>query len=211
MVRWVSSLSSIVRPPSLRISRISLRPSTSSFVPSFRFNGIVYFERGVIKKNIHRLAKLPDSPLRKAAFLIRKIAIQSIRKAPMGGKPSRRLSKAKFHKGLLLPPKSRAPGHPMRMISAVPLNILQMAWIIGSDYLGSNPPVPGLHEHGGTAKRRAFVRFEPVHGPDGKYIGRMPTFTRGKVTVRYPPRPFMAPALNAAKHRLPELWRNSIR
>jgi hypothetical protein len=63
--------------------------------------------------------------------------------------------------------------------------------VVGPQKFGDGGVVPGLHEFGGTAKRRA----------------------RGKSTrtVRYAPRPFMSPALAKETPRLPARWANSVK
>lgn len=57
-------------------------------------------------------------------------------------------------------------------------------------------PTPGLHEHGGYARRHVFMSRKST--------------VRVVRSVKYPKRPFMVPALQKGRTELPGLWRNSI-
>jgi hypothetical protein len=143
------------------------------------------FDRSVIRSNWSDIA---FGPVMHLALLVRKIARGSIkRRKKKYGKPSPPGT----------PPYSRKPGltPPMKMIYAVPYK-LGTAAIVGMVYFpgkgSTDVPVPGLHEHGGITKRRALV----VVGKTKK--GKDKT-KRKWVMAKYPPRPFMAPALLKAK------------
>jgi hypothetical protein len=62
--------------------------------------------------------------------------------------------------------------------------------IIGPILLGKGTDAPRLLEHGGAVSRRK---------------GKKP------VRVRYKPRPFMVPAMEREKPKLPAMWRDSVR
>jgi hypothetical protein len=68
-------------------------------------------------------------------------------------------------------------------------------------YNSGGTPTPALHEHGLTATRYVFDKSQ----------GRGRSNKRVRRTIKYPARPFMAPALAKTKAKLPELWRGSIR
>jgi len=116
------------------------------------------------------------------------------------------------------PPRSRAPGHPLRRIFSVP-EALGTRVVVGPVGFGAKigrKTVPELHEHGGAALRRVFVEKPPRNrggGRDrrGKFLKR----SRGRMVpvrkiVVYPARPTMGPALAKARPQLPPLWRNSL-
>lgn len=143
-----------------------------------------------------------DSPIKKAGVIVMKNARQSIRRGKPGGKPSKPGS----------PPRSRQQGSvpPFKQIFSVP-DRFQASATIGMIGYGSDAvPTPAVHEHGLAAQRFVFEkkRTVKVRGRKARdqFIGR-----RVRRMVKYPPRPFMQPALEKAKAKLPELWRGSIR
>lgn len=81
-----------------------------------------------------------------------------------------------------------------------------------------SPDALAMLEHGGLASRRFFV--DQVSESKLTKSGRIKrkTFTRLRAsqqavaqTVNYPARPFMQPAFEKEKPRLPDLWRNSVK
>lgn len=173
------------------------------------------FDRNIFRKN---WKKINDTPLKKAGLYVRKIAIQSIRrdqsKSKRPSKPGR-------------PPKTRASGDPIRRIFSVPSG---GGVIVGAVKLSSrsSEAVPGLHEHGGS--RSAYELLEPernrpttagqraafrklVLAGDSRVTAYLRQNKRKprKIRVSYPPRPFMAPALEKALPKLPEMWQGAIR
>lgn len=73
--------------------------------------------------------------------------------------------------------------------------------------------VPSLHEHGGTVQIREYLAFGRTWWRMDyrlKAAKRAPKRTR---TVKYPPRPFMVPALEReiAEGNLPAAWKDAIR
>ena len=62
--------------------------------------------------------------------------------------------------------------------------------IIGPVLLGKGTDAPRLLEHGGVVTRRKRKR---------------------RVRVKYKPRPFMGPAFEREKPKLPKMWRDSVR
>lgn len=87
-------------------------------------------------------------------------------------------------------------------------------------------PGEGPTNQTGLLKRFIFYSWDPINqaivvGPEklSGVVGSTPkvlefggtNLLRGGRTARYAARPFMRPALAAAKDSLPELWRNAIR
>ena len=62
--------------------------------------------------------------------------------------------------------------------------------VIGPVLLGKGTDAPRLLEHGGVVTRRKRKR---------------------RVRVKYKPRPFMGPAFEREKPKLPKMWRDSVR
>lgn len=153
------------------------------------------FDRSVIRRNWRRIN---ESPLKKSGLLVRRIARGSIRR---GGK-SKRPSKPGT------PPRSHWPGAtpPFKMIFSVPTRTNVMVGMVG--FGGAGNPVPGLHEHGGTANRKVFLRVKGGGLSRSQFRGK----SRKRITKRvvYEPRPFMLPALEKARPRLPKMWEGSL-
>ena len=163
-------------------------------IPKFKLQ---FFDRSIIKRNWGRINR---RPLSRAGLLVRKIARSSIKRRKKGGKSGPAGQ----------PPRSRQTGTspPFKLIFSVvdPSSRFATVGMVG---FGGSPPVPALHEHGGTAKRILYRETSRKHrrGPKkGK-----PVFKRIEKRVRYPKRPFMFPALVKATPMFPQLWRNSIR
>ena len=66
----------------------------------------------------------------------------------------------------------------------------QSGVVIGPTLLGKGTDAPRLLEHGGSATHRKRKR---------------------RVRVTYQPRPFMGPAFEQEKPKLPKMWRDSVR
>jgi hypothetical protein len=81
-----------------------------------------------------------------------------------------------------------------------------MVGMVGYRKIG--PAVPGLHEHGGTARRKVFTQLGQRRLKSGRY-GKKATMFKSAM-VHYPQRAFMMPALMRARRRLPKLWFNSL-
>ncbi len=164
----------------------------------------VEFDRSIIRSNWNAINR---NPLHKAASYVRKVARNSIK---------RRKSKKISPVGT--PPYSHWPGAtpPFEQIFNFPIN-LGSGQIIGMTGFGAQPagelPPPGLHEHGGRARRRLYNlqrigmqqtrnslgQFTPLPVP--KFIDR---------TVKYPQRPFMRPALLKSLGHISQFWRGSV-
>ena len=152
---------------------------------------IAFFDRRVIKSN---WKAINDGPLKRAGLLVRKIARQSI---------GRRVKRA-APRPPGMPPRSRTVGEPFKLIYSIPQHF-DTSVIVGM--VGFNhQAVPGLHEHGGTVRRRVFVPI-PYRNKAGAWRIKNKAVVR---PVRIPPRPFMYPALVKARTLLPPLWANSI-
>ncbi len=157
-----------------------------------RFKTSVQFDRSVLKK---RWKRINETPLKKAGLQVRKIARGSIRRTK---------KKTPSPKGT--PPRSRHKSGAIKLIFSVP-EISKSRVLVG--FLGfgnTDPPVPGLLEHGGKAVRRVFPKAR----------GRKPKSTKVprktiKKVVTYPERPTMTPALEKAQPSLPSLWAGSVK
>jgi hypothetical protein len=173
-----------------------------------RIKAKAFFDRNVIKTNWR---KINETPAKKAGLLVRRISINSIRKdrskAQTPSKPGR-------------PPKSRAAGHPMKLIYSVPLR-LGTGVIVGPVGF-SKKPAPGTLEHGGsrvlTDKQRIALLQRQKRllrmGRDvrGRHIkkGTKAQLANIKRVAVTEPRPFMGPALVKARPKIPVMWRRSI-
>jgi len=151
--------------------------------------GMIYFDRNIIRTNWKRINR---TPLQRAANLVRVIARRSIRHRRYGTTSAPGT-----------PPYSHRPGNtpPFKMIYAAPTfwgtNAQVLVGMVG---FGSQPAVPGLHEHGGFAIRQGPPRWRTIRGRR--------VFQRGvSRRVYYPPRPFMWPALLHARQSIPQMWR----
>lgn len=159
------------------------------------------FDRSVIRTRWHRIA---ESPAKKAGLRVRRIAIRSIRRdrTKSGNTPSRPGK----------PPRTRAPGDPLRRIYSVPEQ-MGARTIVGPIGLGGPQPQPALHEFGGTRtglfRRQRRLAGQQKRDRRGRYLKQSLVFERA--TVRYAPRPFMRPALEKVRPSLPALWRGSFR
>lgn len=166
---------------------------------------MVYFDRSIIKRNWKRIN---TNPLHRAGQMVRKVARGSIRprkRRPKGQRMKEKPSKAPN------PPFSRAPGKPFKRIFNVP-NKLGTSEIVGMMGFGKAPgstmPVPGLHEHGGSAVRRVFVKSHQRRTKKGRFGKNVMKPVRK--LVRYPKREFMKPALAKVRKNMPHLWRGSL-
>lgn len=168
----------------------------------------VFFDRKIIKRN---WKVINESPLKKAGLVVRKVARQSIRRGKtiktVLPKNKRKPSPAGR------PPKSWKSGKtpPFKMIYSVPekLGTSVVVGMIGfGKASGSTMPVPGLMEHGGTARRRVFVKAGQRRTKKGRFgrIFRKPVVR----SVRYPERAFMNPALKKVRTKLPHYWKGAF-
>lgn len=176
-----------------------LGPGGGGFATNMR--GFTHFDRLRLKRGFKRMHK---SPLGKAAALVRMRARQSIRKAT-GKKQATLQRPAKPGK----PPKSRAPGHPFRLIFFDIENFHTRA-VIGPMGFGGNPPVPAVHEFGLAKKIKTFKRKKQAKGRGGRFKKKQKAETFHTIK-KYPPRPFMGPALLHVAPMLPLLWRGSLK
>lgn len=167
----------------------------------------VFFDRSIIKRNWN---KINQSPLTKSGLLVRRIARGSIRRGGKKKNPSKPGTPPRSHK------QGKTP--PFKMIYSVP-NTIGTSVIIGMVGFGIAPgatmPVPGLQEHGGTARRRLFLKqtdfvHQNTKKTSGKYAKKRTRYKAVKKVVRYPARPFMQPALQRARPSLPKMWEGSL-
>lgn len=185
------------------------------------------FDRKVIKTN---WKKINESPVKKAGLLVRRIARSSIRRgnhrglnkdikqgrdawgrfqSKQGVNPFERKIRERKHSKPGKPPRSwqRGSTPPFKMIYSVP-DAMGTSTVVGMVGFGSSNPVPGLHEHGGTATRRVYTKVRQHRTKRGRF-GKNRYKPMRKV-VSYPKRPFMQPALDKAKTKLPPLWDGSL-
>jgi hypothetical protein len=110
--------------------------------------------------------------------------------------------------------KPSAPGQPPRSRTGVlrksiyyAADLGKRSVVIGPVRLSKGDGAPELHEHGGTARRRFILKRNPR---TGKLEPRFRAKAKPR-TVRYEPRPFMGPAAERTKDRLPEFWASAER
>jgi len=173
---------------------------------------INFFGRQVVRSNWKKLAK---NPLSRFGMIVRGNARSEIGR-PAKKKTTRPRTPPKA-------PRSRAPGDPFKLIFSIPELSSVMIGMVGF----SKDQVPGLHEHGGTARRTVFEQGGFLHKhtkkTSGKYAKRRSKVdfkTRGgkvvaiprkkKMTVKIPKRQFMEPAWVRAKPKIPAIWRGSL-
>ena len=170
---------------------------------TFQYRMFTEFDRNIFKKN---WKKINETPFKRAGLWIRRTAIRSLRK-PRGKKSATRNKPSHAPQ----PPYSRMePQHPMRRIFSVP-NLLGTNVVVGPIWLGSNPPVPAIHEHGLAVVRNVIVdRGNVSRNNRGHYQRGRPI--RGRKIINYPKRQFMQRALDKAiiRNVLPPMWRGSL-
>ncbi len=160
-------------------------------------HGTANFDRGVLKV---RWRKIVESPAKKAGLLVRRIAIRSIRRdrSKSGDRPSKPGK----------PPRTRAPGDPLRRIYSVP-QAMGTAVIVGPIGFGGRRPVTSLHEKGGY-RTGSFLRRSGVTTRSAQGRFQRQKFVRRHATIRYAPRPYMRPALAKVIPKLPMMYRGSL-
>jgi len=174
---------------------------------------ITVFDRSIIKTNWKRINR---SPLQQAGIKVRQTAIGSIRtasermrglsktarKPSKPGRPPRSWKLRKKTKG------RRGGNPPFKMIFSVPekLGTSVVVWMVG--FTSKAQPVPGLHEHGGRARRTVYEKRRQRSKTSGRFI-KSKGFPVTK-SVSYPERPFMFPALQKQRKNLPKLWKGSL-
>lgn len=161
----------------------------------YRFE-LVYFDRSIIRRNWKAINR---NPIQKAGVIVMLNARDSIKRR----KKSTTYSKPNSA------PYTHPPAYPFKRIYSES-ELFGTRAVVGMVGFGGPQPVPGLHEHGGTAVRRVFVK-----GPQRRTkLGRFGRRTMMPVvkSVRYEKRPFMAPALEKARRagKLPPLWANCM-
>jgi len=170
----------------------------------------IYFDRSVFKRHWPEFNR---DPLKRAGALVRIIAIRSIRKAKrlQSGRLSTKAS------AVAKPPKSRAPGHPIRKIFFDTTGPFKTQVIIGAvrlidkASLETGVPVPSIHEHGREVT--VNVPQEPKWRTNLHTKERTMTRRYKRMHIKYPPRPFMVPALHKAResNALSQMWKDSVK
>ena len=194
-------------------------PSIKSYNPRFprttilpKYKTIVLFDRNVIRRN---WKAINFTPLQRASAYVRIDARQSIKRRKgrkrKDGTVNRKPSPA------FSAPRSWQSGSPppFKMIYNLPwgqwkfANDLATSWVVGMvGFGGPGPAVPGLHEHGGTARRTVWRDEKRKRKSTRREVKTRRPY---KITVRYPPRPFMLPALFRQRKKMPQLWKNSLK
>jgi len=164
---------------------------------------MVFFDRSIIRRNWRNIN---EGPLKKAGLLVRKIARNSIRRVNNPNRYSPPGTPPYSHANRTITGR-RVTSPPFKQIYSVP-NYAGTNVTVGMVWYGSQPPIPGLHELGGYARRGVFRVVGTRTLKSGLQGG--PITKRVFTTVRYPARPFMRPALAKALPTLPLLWRNSL-
>jgi len=133
-----------------------------------------------------KLAGARFRALNEAGRLVRRIARRSIRPARRASPPGR---PPHSHTGALRRGIVYAAGIPSQVFTS---DLPYQTVVVGVVRRGSEePPIPALLEEGGVAMRR-------------NRRGRL-------IAAHYPPRPYMKPALEQAKPKIPEFWRDSVK
>lgn len=169
----------------------------------FRVNKtFVSFDRGFLKR---QWGKFNRHPLARIGAYLMRFARKSIR----------RRKNRHLHSPAGTPPYSHVPGAlpPFKRIGFA-IQGLNTSVVVGMEGFGTaGPPVPGLQEHGGSARRRVF-RVIGRRTLKRKFkTPRTGGLITKKVTesVHYPSRPFMMPAMLATIPKLPAFYANSLR
>ena len=175
---------------------------------------LVTFDKSIFKTN---WKAINEGPLKRAGLMTRKIMIQSIKKARTSKKTGLVIQRpSKVGK----PPRSRAAGHPFKEIFSKPdaLGGRVLIGHVGWRMARQHTPME-MHEFGKSTKINVIIKRKR------KYRGKRRQAARAKFkagliphvpvqrtpkSVKMPKRPFALPALEIAKTRLPELWRDSI-
>lgn len=187
-----------------------------------KLNTLVTFDRSVIRRDWSRMNK---RPLGRAGNLVRRIARGSIK----------RRKKATTYSRPGQPPYSHKEGKtpPFKMIFNMPdrLGTSEVVGMVGFGRRGE--PVPGLHEHGGTAVRTVFSQIAPRRKKTrrdarGRFLSAKRKLTEAQLakirerearqgmsdrkqkSVTYEPRPFMFPALKKGRSQYPQYWRGAL-
>lgn len=167
----------------------------------------VSLDRNVIRRN---WKAINESPYKRAGLLVRKIARGSIRrdssKKQKPSKPGR-------------PPKSRAPGHPLKLIYSI-LQAHGEGVIVGPIGFGHPVPVPERHEKGKSVTVKVAKRgFKQAISQAQRRAARR-LFQEGRIeskkpdlktrVIKFDPRPFMGPALEKARSKIPDMWKGAV-
>lgn len=171
------------------------------------FRGMVTFDPSIIRMNWKRINK---NPLTRAGLLVRAIARRSIREtkksASAPGRPPHSHSRFGSRRSA-----RGGENRPFKMIYSIP-NMTYTSVMVGM--VGFNParPIPGVHEHGlsitnemrtdkAHASRKVIYKKKTRRGRE-----RYRTRYLARRSVRYPARPFMAPALIIGSPKFASLW-----
>lgn len=175
---------------------------------------IHFFGRQVIRSNWKKLA---THPLSRIGNIIKSNARSKI------GRLTKKATTPPRPAGS--PPRMRSPKKEFKLIFSIPQDLSSV--IVGMVGFGGSTPIPGLQEHGGTVQRTVSVlggsKHKHTRKTSGKYAKRLQTkkfrTVGGRVTatpirkramVKLPPRPFMAPAFERAKPKIPPIWKGSL-
>lgn len=194
----------------IRPNKIRVQPGIHIYYDPRNF----VFDKRIIKTNWR---KLNETPVKRFGLKVRRRAIHSIPKAERAKKEKTRRKPSKPGR----PPKSRSPGHPLRLIYSVPINFGTAA-VIGAVGFGQDlRPVPGRHEHGRTVSiavpqrrttRTARSKKQSKAARKHFLSGRIKSkpLPRIRKTVKYPERPFMKPALKKELVNMPYHWKHVL-
>lgn len=153
----------------------------------------LFFDR---QKVIDAMDRTQARILIRFGALVRIIARRSIRSSRKSSPPGQ-------------PPRSHEGSLKGRILFVA--DIKRRDVVIGPERIGSsNPPVPGLLEHGGTVPGRGQLILVGGSGSARDSTGRFKStgrWVRADRPIRYEPRPFIGPAGRVALGQLPSIVR----
>lgn len=176
----------------------------------------LFFDRPAVQKAAGRMKV---RALTRFGAYLRRVAQTSMRyrkkASPPGQPPS--AHKSKRRAALKKMGRARHNGALLRELLFYAFDPKTQTVVVGPVGFGTKTPtVPELHEFGGTRPAEKGEKM-PVKNPagrdpkTGRFFSRGVHLVRLTGTVRFPKRPFMAPALQKTKAKFPEEFRNSLR
>lgn len=156
---------------------------------------IQFFGRQVIKSNWKKLAR---HPLSRLGWIVAKNAREKI------GRLVSEKTKPRVPPGA---PRLRSPRKEFKLIFSVPKDLTSVIVGMVGFGIGGAVPIPGLHEHGGIKRGTVFTGERKFRTVGGRRTSK--SLTR-KTMIKVPARPFMGPAFEKAKPKIPQIWKGTL-